>query len=83
MHKIDNKLSCVSLAGLTNVTGPISAGYFAIKGLHETATPNFDYKADEGVCWKGHYCPEGTSIPIPCPVGTYRCVMMSPVYVVM
>lgn len=23
-------------------------------------------------CTKGHYCPSGTIVPIPCPTGTYR-----------
>ena len=27
-----------------------------------------------GVCWNGHYCPEGTTTPLSCPQGTFSNV---------
>ncbi|XP_023933458.1 uncharacterized protein LOC106181652, partial [Lingula anatina] len=58
--------------GLQNVTGLVSAGYWALTRAKVFA-PEFDPEttADYGWCPKGHYCPAGTSEPIPCPAGSY------------
>lgn len=37
-----------------------------------TANPAFG--SSSGPCWEGHYCPEGTSAPQPCPLGTFSNV---------
>ena len=57
-------------SGLTNWTGPIAAGHWALEGAREASPPETD-NDNFGVCPKGHYCPEGTSSPIACPPGTY------------
>jgi hypothetical protein len=44
-----------------------SAGFYGI-------SPFFTDGQCSGACWKGHYCPKGTSYPIPCPAGTYAPV---------
>jgi len=59
------------LTGLTNVSGPISAGYFS-RGQAVEASPNYDgTHALYGWCPRGYFCEEGTSEPVPCPAGTY------------
>ena len=56
--------------GLTNYTGLIKAGHWSRYGSG-TRTPLVDDSAILGICTKGHYCPEGSEIPTPCPSGTY------------
>ncbi|CAC5381825.1 unnamed protein product [Mytilus coruscus] len=55
---------------LTNVTGPIQAGHFSQYGSG-VSTPGDDPGVISGVCPKGHYCPQQSSLPTPCPAGTY------------
>ena len=50
---------------------PCTAGYVCLGGT-TTATP-IDVNTDKGQkCPAGHYCPEGTYDPTPCPKGTYN-----------
>ena len=58
-------------SGLVNVTGPIAAGHFARYGS-TTAEPFNDDTVILGICTKGHYCPEGSENPQPCPTGTFQ-----------
>lgn len=51
-------------SGLTAPVGGCAPGYFC-SGCSNTSTPTF------GVCPVGHYCPQGTGTPIPCPTGRY------------
>ena len=44
--------------------------YFCRVNASEAA-PAYDVEATGGRCTVGHYCPEGTADPIPCPDGTY------------
>ena len=55
--------------GLSEPTGPCNAGYYCDSGA-TTATPN-DGGATGDVCTIGHYCPQGTDVPIQCPVGKF------------
>ena len=52
---------------------PCEAGYYNnISGLEGDSHVGFHCS---GVCPLGHYCPEGTSDPIPCPAGRYGEVL--------
>ena len=55
--------------GLSTPSGPCAARYYC-SGNASTATPN-DGGVTGAPCTVGHYCPEGTPDPIPCPHGTY------------
>ena len=63
----------MNFPGQTNVTGPIAAGFWALSGA-TVATPVVDDDPDFGECPKGHYCPEQSTAPNPCPAGTYGWV---------
>nr|XP_054760934.1 uncharacterized protein LOC129267226 [Lytechinus pictus] len=54
--------------GMSNVTGPCDPGYYCTLGASE-ATPTDNVTG--AVCPAGHYCPEATYDPIPCPAGYY------------
>ena len=54
-------------AGLSNATGPCSAGYYCILGSSSSAPLN----ESGGICPIGHYCPEGSTVPTECDPGTY------------
>jgi len=75
--------------GATAPTGPCAAGHICY-GRAILADPiyNDDPGPDENnktktivtfgdSCSPGHYCPEGTTILVPCPAGTYRSVRQS------
>uniref|UniRef100_H3HB02 TNFR-Cys domain-containing protein n=1 Tax=Phytophthora ramorum TaxID=164328 RepID=H3HB02_PHYRM len=52
---------------------PCEEGFYCVQGSY-TATPtgqNNSLGMIGNVCKQGHYCPNGTSNPIPCPPGTY------------
>ncbi len=53
-----------SQPGITEPTGPCSAGYTCLTG---SITPS----PLDGACPVGHYCPSGSTAPIPCPAGSY------------
>ena len=44
------------------------SGYYCISGASKS-TPQDGLTGD--ICPTGHYCPEGSSQPEPCPAGTY------------
>lgn len=50
-------------------SGQCSAGYFCLSGAR-SPTPE-DGGATGDRCPEGHYCPRGSSAPLPCPVGHY------------
>ncbi|CAN0099917.1 unnamed protein product, partial [Heterosigma akashiwo] len=56
------------------VTGPCAAGYYCVGGSWD-GTPEALYNANGtllgDVCPAGHYCPEGSSQPVPCGPGHY------------
>ena len=54
--------------GQDNTTGLCSAGYYCTSSAL-SSTPTDGITGD--FCPKGHFCPEGTSHPIPCPDGEY------------
>ncbi|XP_030258688.1 zonadhesin isoform X7 [Sparus aurata] len=57
--------------GLFEPTGPCQAGYYCIAGVNfQNPDGNFSTGVG-GACPQGRYCPEGTSLPVPCPPGTY------------
>lgn len=50
------------------------AGFYCLAGCN-TSTPRYLYANQVGsVCTKGHYCGAGTSLPTPCPPGTFNPV---------
>ncbi|KAI9538601.1 hypothetical protein NQZ68_012253 [Dissostichus eleginoides] len=56
--------------GLFEPTGPCQAGYYCIAGVNfQNPDGNFSTGVG-GTCPKGKYCPEGTSLPLPCPPGS-------------
>ncbi|KAG7455700.1 SCO-spondin-like isoform X1, partial [Solea senegalensis] len=57
--------------GLFEPTGPCQAGYYCIAGVNfQNPDGNFSTGIG-GACPKGSYCPEGNTLPLPCPPGTY------------
>lgn len=67
-------------AGSTSVSGSCNSGYVCPRGADRadpTGTFGFDptdtatYNVP-GPCPIGHYCPVGSSYPVPCPEGTYQ-----------
>ena len=65
----DSGFYCQS-TGNSAVTGPCSAGWFCPNGS-AVAEPVGSFP-DNGPCPAGYYCPSGATMPIECPVGTYR-----------
>jgi len=65
--------------GLFTPDGSCDAGYFCLVGSASEAPAAFDpivrgavgFGYNFGPCIVGHYCPLGTSVPIPCPIGTF------------
>jgi hypothetical protein len=60
--------------GLTEFRGLSSPGFYCLQGCN-TSTPHATHAYEVGVgdvCPAGHYCPQGTGLPIPCPAGTYN-----------
>lgn len=55
---------------LATYSGPCTAGYYC-ELQATTATPTTSAQGG-GVCSKGHYCPEGSFMQTPCPIGTYN-----------
>lgn len=71
----DDLTSAAVLAAALTQTPPLdykcAAGFFCLLG----SSTRYPYIADGagnwGPCPPGSYCPLGTSVPIPCPDGTY------------
>lgn len=55
--------------GLVNPTGKCSAGYYCTVGAN-SSTPSQGTSAN--ICPKGFYCPEGSVVPVSCPLGMYN-----------
>ncbi len=47
------------------------AGFFCLLGASSPYPYTLDPSGNWGPCPQGSYCPEGTSVPIPCPAGTF------------
>ncbi|KAL0230075.1 hypothetical protein PCE1_003639 [Barthelona sp. PCE] len=62
-------LYCPTMGMTTDGTN-CAAGYYC-NGSAEVDEPTDD-SGYGGACTTGHYCPEGTSSPVPCPIGTYN-----------
>ena len=57
--------------GQSTFSKTIMAGYYST--LTDNTVPNpADVSNVSGRCETGHYCPEGSSSPTPCPAGTYN-----------
>ena len=54
----------------TVVSAECSAGYYCTEGS-DTPTPDVNFKGTAGPCISGHYCTIRTTVPDPCPLGTY------------
>lgn len=59
-----------STAGKNAVTGLCDAGYYC-KTKAEKLTETTDRPGFAGPCPIGHYCPQGSVEPVPCPPGTF------------
>ncbi|GLD57311.1 zonadhesin-like isoform X1 [Lates japonicus] len=54
-----------STEGLANPSGPCAAGFYCPFDFSSTTPYAF-------LCPKGHYCPEGSAMALPCPTGEYQ-----------
>ncbi|XP_023275672.1 uncharacterized protein LOC111665041 [Seriola lalandi dorsalis] len=54
-----------STEGLANPSGPCAAGFYCPFDFSSTTPYVF-------LCPKGHYCPEGSALALPCPTGEYQ-----------
>ncbi|XP_038155551.1 uncharacterized protein LOC119792815 [Cyprinodon tularosa] len=55
--------------GLSSVSGPCLPGYYCLEG---SSSPSPSSGESGDVCPEGHCCPQGTSVPLPCPPGFYQ-----------
>ncbi|CDW74865.1 cast multi-domain protein [Stylonychia lemnae] len=55
--------------GLDKPSGQCKAGYYCLTTAI-VSTPNNEIDGG-GICPAGYYCQEGSTVPIPCPVGTF------------
>ncbi|KAK1786529.1 hypothetical protein P4O66_017651 [Electrophorus voltai] len=55
-------------SALTSPSGPCIAGHFCLSGATEPSPVSQVYG---DICPSGHYCPESSSAPLPCPVGHF------------
>lgn len=53
-------------------SGLCSPGYFCDRGATDATPRGTPVSPLSGPCPLGHYCPEGTPFPIPCPAGTFN-----------
>ncbi|XP_075046430.1 uncharacterized protein LOC142107145 [Mixophyes fleayi] len=72
-HLVEDCLPCdpghyCDKSGQTQVTGECSEGYYCVHSV-QTSTPNQGMLGD--LCPLGHYCPNGSAVPHPCPAGYY------------
>ncbi|XP_029700281.1 zonadhesin [Takifugu rubripes] len=54
-----------SAEGLARPSGPCAAGFYCPFDFSSTTPYTF-------LCPKGHYCPEGSALALPCPTGEYQ-----------
>ncbi|KAG7238707.1 hypothetical protein INR49_031223, partial [Caranx melampygus] len=54
-----------STEGLADPSGTCAAGFYCPFDFSSTTPYAF-------ICPKGHYCPEGSALALPCPTGTYQ-----------
>ena len=54
--------------GLSNPSGPCNEGFYCPAGQNTSSPSDF-------MCPAGYHCPEGSSLPIGCPSGTYQDVV--------
>ncbi|XP_042566185.1 multiple epidermal growth factor-like domains protein 6 [Clupea harengus] len=51
--------------GLDTPSGPCDAGFYCPSDSSSTTPHTF-------MCTKGHFCPQGSPLPLPCPTGQYQ-----------
>ncbi|KAM3922961.1 uncharacterized protein RB166_012036 [Leptodactylus fuscus] len=54
----------------TGVTGDCAAGYYCM-ARSQREDPEEEIPGTAGPCPPGHFCPPGSVVPTPCPVGTF------------
>lgn len=64
-------LLCYFSKGRTFPTGPCAAGFVCVGGAAEPSPLD---RLTGFPCPLGFFCPLGTSVPEPCPKGTFRCL---------
>ena len=47
------------------------SGYYCVSGVDTDTPSGSGHTGNGGQCYKGHECPGGTSLPIPCTAGYY------------
>ncbi|XP_028816920.1 signal peptide, CUB and EGF-like domain-containing protein 1 [Denticeps clupeoides] len=57
--------------GLSEPTGSCQPGYFCLAGINFRNPDGNISTGVGGACPRGHYCPDGTGLPLPCPIGTF------------
>lgn len=77
MYKVSNTSFLFGRGGM--ISSECLAGYWCKSGssnnlINRTIEfQNCSANADcSGLCPKGHYCPQGVDLPLPCPEHTYR-----------
>lgn len=58
--------------GLSAPDGDCAAGFFCLSKAITQRPSALDPNGNFGKCPVGHYCPEATAYPYPCPAGTFR-----------
>lgn len=64
-------LLCCLFKGRTFPSGPCAAGFVCVGGASEPSPLD---SLSGFLCPPGFFCPVGTSVPKPCPKGTFRCL---------
>ncbi|XP_062894522.1 platelet endothelial aggregation receptor 1-like [Mobula hypostoma] len=63
---------CSSL-GLTQTEGPCDPGFYCVSGVNSPhPSMHVNHTGNGGECSAGAYCPRNSTLPIPCPPGTYN-----------
>ncbi|XP_043532727.1 zonadhesin isoform X4 [Chiloscyllium plagiosum] len=65
--------SYCSRPGLSEVEGPCDPGFYCESGVNSPRPSQYlDHTGNGGECSVGAYCPRNSTVPIPCPPGTYN-----------
>src|SRR5688572_20807536 len=62
----DDVFICVVGLGLITSSGKCDPGYYCLLGAESSAPVD---GPNGGLCARGGYCPAGTAVPLPCPLG--------------
>ena len=63
--------------GLSKPTGFCEPGYWCQNGVNKKNPKNADHTGFGGECFLGHECKGNTSLPLPCPSGTFASILQT------